>query len=184
MSDDKQNPEVATAPPADKETSTGAPAPDPTFGFRSRNAARAVRPLAMEPSVPPEAPPGPGPAEVVRMIAPRIAGSHGAPDVPPLPPSPPPAPPPEVAVRGQSRIAPHEVMPLPGQHVEWDQNFRAEIPRYVNEQLREYMHRHRLTSISLLMRLIQQFKGEDREAPFYVRPEDMVGDRRKLPRRR
>lgn len=92
------------------------------------------------------------------------------------------APPPEPPVqRPVSPIAPREIMPLPGDIVEWDQNFRAELPKYVGDQIREYMHIHRMTSIAFTMRLLEQFRDEEhsKKRPFYIRKEDLIGDRRK-----
>ena len=80
-------------------------------------------------------------------------------------------------------IAPHLDMPLAGEAVEWGGNFRAEIPRYVFEQMDEYCHRRKRTQVAALLEILNAHRDSKGQRVFFVREEDMVPDRRKVSRR-
>lgn len=74
-------------------------------------------------------------------------------------------------------------MPPPGAPVEWTGRLRAEVPRYVAEQVREVTHQQRCSQVSLLLRALAALRDASGRRVFHIRAEDMVPDRRLLPRR-
>lgn len=81
-----------------------------------------------------------------------------------------------------SPIAPHLEMPGRGEEIAWTSFLRADLPLYVMEQLREAAHRRRCTIVSLLLRMMAGHCDAEGRPLFYVRPEDLVPDRRRLGR--
>jgi hypothetical protein len=81
-----------------------------------------------------------------------------------------------------SLIAPNVAIPRPGQRVSWTSHLRIDIPLYVFEQFREAAHRKRCTQVSLLLWLMAEHRDPEGHPLFFVRPEDLVADRRKSTR--
>ena len=78
-----------------------------------------------------------------------------------------------------SPIAPHVAIPSPGDVVAWSAAVRVDVPEYAGEQLREAAHRMRCTMVSLILRLMSAHRDQDGQPLFYIRPCDLVSDRRK-----
>jgi hypothetical protein len=74
-------------------------------------------------------------------------------------------------------------MPLEGQVVDWGGNLRADFPVYAMDQLNEFCHKNRCTVASALLQFMASFKDPEERPYFYIRPEDMVPDRRKALKR-
>lgn len=70
-------------------------------------------------------------------------------------------------------------VPAPGEVVPWVVAFRADLPGYVVEQVREVAHRLRCTRVALLLRLLAEFRDEAGRPVFRIRTEDLVPDRRR-----
>lgn len=70
-------------------------------------------------------------------------------------------------------------LPLPGEELPWNAHLRADIPRYVMEQLRAEAYRTGRTAVSVLLRAMSAFHDADGNAVFCIREGDMVADRRK-----
>lgn len=68
---------------------------------------------------------------------------------------------------------------MAGEPVTWTAHLRADIPEYVADQLREAAHRRRCTVVSLLLHLLHSHRDPNGRPVFYVRPEDLVRDRRR-----
>ena len=114
--------------------------------------------------------------------APAAAALHAADPEP----APPPAPKPvrRPATRPRSPVAPHIEMPLEGEEVEWDAHLRCDFPAYVYEQIVELAHRERRTLVSALLKVLAEHVDQDGRPQFFVRPEDLVPDRRKAAKKR
>lgn len=78
-----------------------------------------------------------------------------------------------------SRMALDVAVPSPGEIVPWVVAFRADLPAYVVEQIREVAHRMRCTRVALLLRLLAAFRDPAGRPVFHVRTEDLVPDRRR-----
>ena len=84
--------------------------------------------------------------------------------------------------QGRMNVSWSVAMPEPGVVVEWSAHLRADVPEYVAAQVREVAHRQRCTVVAVLLRaLAAQRDGAGRKV-FSIRPEDLVADRRRIPR--
>lgn len=79
-----------------------------------------------------------------------------------------------------SRMVPDMPVPPPGEIVPWIVAFRADLPAYVVEQIREAAHRMRCTRVALLLRLLAAFRDPAGRPVFHIRTEDLVDDRRRV----
>ena len=110
----------------------------------------------------------------------RIAREHGVEtgyEIPPALPKPP-------VVRPKSPILPDHEMPLEGETVNWGGLLRMDLPDYIHAQLREWSYRNNRTTTSAIMSMIADYRDKNGNKVFYVRPEDVVPDRRKLKKKK
>jgi hypothetical protein len=70
-------------------------------------------------------------------------------------------------------------IPGTGEQVVWSGRIRADLPQYVFDQLHEAAHRQRRTQVSMLLQLMADHRDADGNQIFFIRPEDLVSDRRK-----
>lgn len=70
-------------------------------------------------------------------------------------------------------------IPQPDEEVRWDAHLRADVPRYVLEQLRAEAYRTGRTAVSVVLQAMSAFHDDDGNAVFCIRERDMVADRRK-----
>ncbi|SDB74520.1 hypothetical protein [Belnapia rosea] len=80
----------------------------------------------------------------------------------------------------QSPVAPHLDILAVGEAVPWKSALRAEVPFYIIEQLRARAYAQRCTRVSLLLRVMADHRDGNGRPRFYVRPEDLVADRRRV----
>lgn len=74
------------------------------------------------------------------------------------------------------------MLPRPHDRVEWNARFRADVPEYIAEQLREAAHQMRCTNIAVLLHLMAGHVDAAGRPLFYVREEDLIPDRRTVKR--
>ncbi len=84
--------------------------------------------------------------------------------------------------RSRAKFSRDVEIPSPGEEVPWDGFMRSNVPRYILRQLREAAHRMHCTRISLILQVMAAYRDAKRERVFYIRPEDLVPDRRKVRR--
>jgi len=111
----------------------------------------------------------------------QVAAPVAPPEAIPIPA---PAPPRRALARPRSPIAPHVEMPYEGDEVIWDAHLRCDFPAYVLEQVGELAHRDRRTLVSALLKILAAHVDDHGKPLFYIRPEDMVPDRRKAVKRK
>ena len=70
-------------------------------------------------------------------------------------------------------------IPPPDEEVPWDAHLRADIPRYVLEQLKAEAYRTGRTAVSVVLQAMSAFHDDDGNEVFRIRERDMVADRRK-----
>ena len=78
---------------------------------------------------------------------------------------------------------PNIAVPRPGEVVPRNGNLRAEVPQYIIAQLRVEAFRTESTQVAVILRGLHSLKDDDGKQVFFIRPEDLVEDRRRLTRR-
>ena len=70
-------------------------------------------------------------------------------------------------------------IPAPGEQVLWKGNIRAEVPQYIFDQVHAAAFHWKCTQISVLLRVLSEHRDIHGKRVFYIRPEDIMADRRK-----
>ncbi len=70
-------------------------------------------------------------------------------------------------------------LPTAGEEVLWNTNFRATVPEYIGDQLREAAHRMACTQVALLLYIMAEHLDPSGRPAFFIRDIDLVADRRK-----
>lgn len=84
-------------------------------------------------------------------------------------------------VRPKSPLNPNLEIPMPGEHIDSYIRIKIFVPFYVSEQLIDFCYQKRCTLTYALLAALKGYSEND--APvFYIRDEDCVRDRRKLPK--
>lgn len=89
----------------------------------------------------------------------------------------------EPAVRPVCALNPDIELPLDGEVIPWDANVRMDLPRYIQEQVKEVCHRGRHTMPYLFLKLLADVKDDKGDPLFYVREEDLAKKDRRYTKR-